>query len=71
MCFQHLRVYEKPQSQALHQCTCVQQPLSNYLKGVEHHSGLIWTITAGFIYHQGKQATVHITEKAARVTADF
>lgn len=40
-CFEHLRVYEKPQSHALHQCTCVQQPVRNYLKGVEHHSGLI------------------------------
>lgn len=47
---------------------CVQWPERNYQKGVEHQSALIWTITVGFIYHQGKQATVGITEKALCVS---
>lgn len=46
----------------------VKWPECNYQKGVEHQSALIWTITVGFIYHQGKQATVGITEKALCVS---
>ena len=45
-------------------CMCVKRAESNYQQGVEHRSALIWTITVGFIYHRGKQATVGISAKA-------